>query len=301
MKNLFLALAAASLMISCSSQTTVKEPAPEKSTKPSSITDSSVVAQEHAKPPEAIADPATIMGRKQVPVLCYHHIKEVDVLPKNTAGYTVTAAQFRAQMKTLADSGYHTITPDQYYNYLVSGAALPSNPVMLTYDDTDEEQFSIAKTEMDKYGFKGVYFIMTISIGRPRYMTAEQIKQLSDEGHVVGCHTWDHHRTDKYIVGDRYIQVGNSQKKVNDWVDQLDKPRKKLEEITGKQVKYFAYPFGVWSPAGIPQIKQRNYKLAFQLATKRDPQEPLYTVRRIIVAPTWSAAGLLRIMRSSFQ
>jgi peptidoglycan/xylan/chitin deacetylase (PgdA/CDA1 family) len=299
MKNLFFALVAASLLISCSSQTTAKESSTEKTPKQSS-TDSSQLVHEDEKAPVAIADAATILARKQVPVLCYHHIKEVDVLPKNTAGYTVTAATFKAQMKTLADSGYHTITPDQYYNYLVSGAALPSNPVMLTYDDTDEEQFSIAKTEMDKYGFKGVYFIMTISIGRPRYMTAEQIRQLSDEGHVIGCHTWDHHRTDKYIVGDRYIQEGKSQKKVNDWVDQLDKPKKKLEDITGKPVKYFAYPFGVWSPAGIPQIRQRDYKLAFQLATKRDQQEPLYTVRRVIVAPTWSAAGLIRVMRSSF-
>src|SRR4051812_15664354 len=199
MKNLSLALAIASLMISCSSQTAVKEATAAKSTNNIS-TDSSQVTTEEEKSPAAIADPATILARKQVPVLCYHHIKEVDVLPKNTAGYTVTAAQFRAQLKTLADSGYHTITPDQYYNYLVSGAALPSNPVMLTYDDTDEKQFTIAKSEMDKYGFKGVYFIMTVSIGRPRYMTADQIKQLSNEGHVIGCHTWDHHRTDRYIV-----------------------------------------------------------------------------------------------------
>ena len=55
---------------------------------------------------------------------------------------------------------------------------------MITFDDTDEEQYSIGAAEMNKYGFKGVYFIMTISIGKPRYMSREQLKQLSDEGHV---------------------------------------------------------------------------------------------------------------------
>jgi len=246
-------------------------------------------------------DAATIMGKKQVPILCYHHIKDVTELPKNTAGYTVTAARFRDQLKALADSGYKTITPEQYYRYLTINASLPNKPVMLTYDDTDEEQFSIAKPEMDKYGFKGVYYIMTISMNKPRYMTKEQIKQLSDEGHVIGCHTWDHSRVDRYIVGDRMIQEGTRQRKFNDWEVQLTKTKKDLETITGKSVDYFAYPFGIWSQDAIPQIKSRGFKMAFQLATKRDSLEPLFTARRIIVAPSWDGKGLIRAMNSSFH
>jgi peptidoglycan/xylan/chitin deacetylase (PgdA/CDA1 family) len=229
-----------------------------------------------------VADAATILARKEIPILCYHHIKP----EKPKSEYTVQADVFRAQLKALHDSGYHSILPDQLYAYLTRGASLPNKPFMLTYDDTDEEQFSIAKTEMDKYGFKGVYFIMTISIGRPRYMTKEQIKQLSDEGHVIGAHTWDHHMVTKY--------------QGEDWVNQLDKPIKKEEDITGKPVTYFAYPFGLWNEAAIPEIKKRGLKMAFQLSTKRDPQEPLYTVRRIII-PTISPETLLRSMRNNFR
>src|SRR5512138_2182868 len=121
-------------------------------------------------------DAATIMARKEVPILCYHHI--IDVLPRHSELF-VTTENFKAQMKILSDSGYHTITPDQLYDYLVSGAPLPEKPVMITFDDNDEDGFSIAKTEMDKYGFKGVYFIMTVTIGKPNYMGKEQLKQLS--------------------------------------------------------------------------------------------------------------------------
>jgi len=247
-----------------------------------------------------IADAATIMARQQVPILCYHHIKEVPSTSKTMKDYTVTISQFADQMKGLADSGYHTILPDQLYLYLAFGKPLPSKPVMITFDDTDEEQFTIGKKEMDKYGFKGVFFIMNISIGKPRYMSKEQIKQLSDEGHMIASHTWDHHRTDKYISGERMVQEGNRMKKVNDWEDQLTAPKKKLEEITGKTIEYFAYPFGVWASNGIPELRQRGIKLAFQLSSKRDPQEPLYTVRRIIV-PGWSAQGLIRVMHTSFK
>ncbi|RYY67498.1 MAG: polysaccharide deacetylase family protein [Chitinophagaceae bacterium] len=248
-------------------------------------------------PDAKVADAATIMGRKQVPVLCYHHIYDV---PKATREYDVTANDFRAQMKMLHDSGYQTILPDQYYNYLAFGTPLPEKPVMLTFDDTDEEQFSIAKPAMDKYGYKGVYFIMTISIGRPRYMTKEQIRQLADEGHAIESHTWRHDRVDRYLTTP-HIDKGTGKMVENDWDLQLGVQRKKLEDISGKPIHYFAYPFGIWSKEGIPELKKRDIRMAFQLSTKRDSTEPLHTVRRIIVPPSWSPEGLLRVMKSSFK
>jgi peptidoglycan/xylan/chitin deacetylase (PgdA/CDA1 family) len=236
----------------------------------------------NAKP----ADAATIMTRKQVPVLCYHNIQQTGLPLRSSQGYDIPEEKFKSQLQALADSGYKTILPEQYYNYLVYGTTIPEKSVMLTFDDSDEDQFTIAKREMDKYGFKGVFFLMTIAIGKPRYMSKEQIRQLADEGHAVECHTWDHHRTDRYVAGD--------------WEVQLDKPKALIEGITGKPVRYFAYPFGVWNAAGIPEIKRRGYKMAFQLSTKRDSTEPLYTARRIIV-PSWSGETLLKNMKGSFK
>lgn len=290
MKNLFPALAAAVLLVSCGGKSSENNTEIKTEKKTDSKTDT---PQVNSKP----ADAATILARKQVPVLCYHHIYDI---PKATREYDVTVQAFKEQMKMLADSGYKTITPDQYYDYLTKGTPLPEKPVMLTYDDTDEEQFRIAKPEMDKYGFKGVYFIMTISIGRPRYMTKEQIKQLSDEGHVIASHTWDHHRVDK-LKDENKIQYRGRDTVVNEWDFQLLNTRKKLEELTGKPVEYFAYPFGIWSKEALPEVEKRGYKMAFQLSTPRDSAQPLYTVRRMIVAPAWSAAGMLRVMRSTFK
>jgi hypothetical protein len=48
-----------------------------------------------------------------------------------------TPAAFAAQMRMLADSGYHTISPDQLYSYLISGTRLPVKPILLSFDDTD--------------------------------------------------------------------------------------------------------------------------------------------------------------------
>jgi peptidoglycan/xylan/chitin deacetylase (PgdA/CDA1 family) len=234
------------------------------------------------------ADIGIILAKKEVPVLCYHHIREAKPGQSETLkSYSVSPAAFAEQMKTLKDSGYETILPGQLYEYLVHGATLPSKPVMLTFDDTDEEQFTIGASEMNKYGFKGVYFIMTVSINRPRYMSKEQLKELSDSGDAVEAHTWDHHMVTKYKGPDFDIQ--------------FIKPKKKVEEITGKPAEYFAYPFGIWNQAAIPELKKAGYKMAFILSSKRDSTEPLYTIRRMIVAGQWSTPGVLKAMKQTFH
>ena len=109
--------------------------------------------------------PATadiIMNRQQVPVLCYHQIRDWRATDsKQAKDYIVPVSTFQQQIKMLADSGYHTVSADQLYAYLTTGEALPSKPIMLTFDDTDLPQFTIAKPAMEKYGFKGMFFIMT--------------------------------------------------------------------------------------------------------------------------------------------
>lgn len=236
---------------------------------------------------DKVASAATILARPQVPILCYHQIRDWRAKDSKAAkDYIVPVAEFRAQMKMLADSGYHTILPDQLYNYLNTGAKLPSKPIMLTFDDTDLDQFTIAAPEMKKYGFKGVFFIMTVSLGRPNYMSKAQVKALSDAGHVIGSHTWDHHNVKKY--------------QGEDWVTQIEKPTKTLEEITGKEIKYFAFPFGLWNPQAIPQLKKRGFIGAFILAEKRDENDPLFTIRRIIASGYWSPKTLHNSIRNSF-
>ncbi|MEO9100750.1 MAG: polysaccharide deacetylase family protein [Ginsengibacter sp.] len=236
----------------------------------------------------AIATAAEILAKKQVPVLCFHHIRDPKPGQSVTMkSYSVSPAQFAELMKALKDSNYHTILPDQLYNYLVHGAELPPNPVMLTFDDTDEEQFTIGNTYMKKYGFKGVFFIMTVSLNRPHYMTTDQLKQLSQEGNAVESHTWDHHMVTKY--------------QGNDWNIQFVQPKKKIEGITGKSADYFAYPYGLWNRAAFPELKKAGYKMAFNLSTKRDSTQPLYTIRRMIVPGTWSTKGTINAMIRTFN
>ncbi|WP_299824513.1 polysaccharide deacetylase family protein [uncultured Pontibacter sp.] len=290
-----LSIAAAALLASCDSTRTEHITAPPAVTaSPTADSSHTLVASTEevptAMPAPSInlsADAATVLAMPEVPVLCYHQVRDWrDSDSKQARDYIVPVERFKEQMQMLADSGYHTIAPDQLMAYLTTGAALPDKPIIITFDDTNLDQYTNALPELNKHGFKATFFIMTVSMNRPRYMTREQVKDLSDNGHTIGSHTWDHQNVKKY--------------QDSDWLTQVKKPKHTLEEITGKPVTYFAYPFGLWNKEAIPALKSHGMTAAFQLAAKRDEQDPLYTIRRIIASGYWSPGRLYKNIEGSF-
>jgi len=223
---------------------------------------------------------AQILEKQQIPVLCYHRITDA-----SKGDYTVSIGTFNEHIKTLADSGYHSISPDQLYDYLVYNQTLPNKPFMITFDDSRIEHHDIAASVLEKYGFRGVFFIMTITYNKKNYMTTDQIAELAKKGHTIGLHSWDHTMATKYTTDE-------------DWQKQVVEPQKKLAEIIGKNVDYWAYPNGVTN-AKASQELSKYMKLSFILSTKRDSINPLQTVRRIIV-PDMSGQALLKSMKRNF-
>lgn len=291
MKQLILSVTAAALLLSAGCQSKSKTGNPDAANDTTATADSISTPATTAKAVDIsgvkVADAKTILGRKQVPILCYHQIRDWRASDSKTAkDYIVPIDVFKAQIKMLADSGYHTILADQLYDYLNNGTPLPSKPIVLTFDDTDLDQYTVAEPTLRKYGYKAIYFVMTVSIGRPNYMNKQQIKELSDKGNDIGSHTWDHHNVKKY--------------QGKDWETQIDKPTKTLEGITGKNIHHFAYPFGLWNPEAIPELKKRGFKSAFILSTKRDENDPLFTIRRIIASGYWSPKTLSNSIKNSF-
>ena len=225
-----------------------------------------------------------VSNKKEVPILCYHNIKTT--VEKRSPDYTIKLDQFRAQIKMLSDSGYHTILPGELYDHFVNGATLPPKPVMLTFDDTHLEHYTMAAPVLSHAGFRGVFFTMAVVIGKQGYMTKAQIKQLSDSGHTIGGHTWDHPDLRK-LDG-------------KEWDYQLNKPKDQLEQITGKSINCFAYPYGAWNETAISELKVRGVSIAFQLSNRQSETEPLYTIRRLMVAGNWTPDALDKKIKSFF-
>ncbi|MDD3488713.1 MAG: polysaccharide deacetylase family protein [Bacteroidia bacterium] len=221
-----------------------------------------------------------ILEKPQVPVLCYHRIDN-----ETKGDYSITPATLEAHMKALSDSGYTSIQPTQLYDYLVYNKAIPDKSVMITFDDSRTEHFEIAAPVMEKYGFRGVFFIMTITLNKKNYMDTTQIATLAARGHEIGLHSMDHTMATKY-------------KTDADWETNVNKPIQKLSQITHKQVDYWAYPNGVFNTESAAKL-QEHFKLSFILSQKRDSVYPLQTVRRVII-PDISTNSLMKSIKRNF-
>jgi len=259
-----------------------KQPAKQQLPKTSVIEKNTTILKKDSVVTTQRANNTTeILAKQEVPVLCYHRISD-----GKKGDYTVSLNTFSTHMKILADSGYHSISPAQLYDYLVYNKALPLKPVMITFDDSRAEHFEIAAPVMEKVGFRGVFFIMTITYNKKNYMTTEQITKLAKAGHTIGLHSWDHTMVTKY-------------KEASDWQKEVVAPKEKLEKIVERPVEYWAYPNGVYNHQGAEELS-KYFKLSFTLYSKRDTIVPLQTIRRIL-ATECTPQGLLKSMRRTFD
>jgi peptidoglycan/xylan/chitin deacetylase (PgdA/CDA1 family) len=231
-------------------------------------------------------DVAAIAARARVPVLCWHQIRAQT--PSDSAGdrqYIVSPKVLDRQLTALQRAGYHPVSGAQLVAHLARGAKLPAKPVLLTFDDGTQGQYTRALPALKRHHFTATFFVMTVVLGKPGWLSKGEVRALDRAGMEIGAHTWDHHDV-RELRGDDY--------KV-----QLDQPKRELEKIVGHKVPLFAYPFGVWNARAFPHLGIAGYQAAFQLSDKLDRRQPLWTIRRIIV-PEWSGTRLLRELRSDF-
>jgi peptidoglycan/xylan/chitin deacetylase (PgdA/CDA1 family) len=171
-----------------------------------------------------------------VPVLMYHHIAE------GNDNLHVPPAEFEQQIAWLKKNGYVSITTDDLYRALYKGLKLPAKPIMLTIDDGNPSTETFKKI-LDKYGFKGVYFL-------PNYaeLSKAQIKALDKDGEVCG-HTVSHQFLGQLSYDDQYYQIMNNK----EW----------LEKIVGHKVTCFAYPFGSYNDNTNAIMAKSGYTMGF--------------------------------------
>ncbi|WPV64620.1 polysaccharide deacetylase family protein [Chitinophaga sp. LS1] len=221
---------------------------------------------------------------QQVPILCYHNISKADDGKEDLLH--ISEKHFQQQMQYLYNNGYTAITPDGLYAHMNGGAPLPSKSIMITFDDSHETHYSLAVPVLNQFHFRGVFFIMTVCLNKTGWLTASEIRDMSDQGHIIACHTWDH---TNLALHPSY--------NVN---EQIVKPKALLEKITGTSVCYFAFPYGEWNEQAIKDLKQANYIGAFQLASHQQSTDPNFTVRRIMVSGKWTAVQLKEAIDKAF-
>lgn len=74
---------------------------------------------------------------------------------------TLPVNVFEALLLDLKERGWNSISCQELFDHLDRQAPLPSNPILLTFDDGYLDNFTIAAPIMKKYGFRGTIFVAT--------------------------------------------------------------------------------------------------------------------------------------------
>jgi peptidoglycan/xylan/chitin deacetylase (PgdA/CDA1 family) len=231
-------------------------------------------------------DPAAIAARANVPVLCWHQIRQPTSADSAAARpYIVSPRRLTEQLDALDRAGFTAVGGDALASHVLRGTPLPHKPVLLTFDDGSAGQYTRALPILRRHHFVATFFVMTVVLDKPGWLSRGEVRALDHAGMTIAAHTWDHHPVTEYTAAD--------------WPRQLTEPRDELAGIVGHPVRLFAYPDGLWSPAAFPHLEGGGFSAAFQLAGNLDAANPRWTLRRIIV-PSLTGAQLLQAMRQDF-
>jgi len=135
--------------------------------------------------------------------------------------------------------------------------------LLITFDDHHLSHYEVAAPLLEKYGFRGWFFVVSEQIeptpARDRYGPGEhnlswkELSELQQRGHIVGSHTSNHIRLSKDLSPD----VLNAE---------IAGSKKHLEEKLGVEIDSFCYPgseaFG-HSTAAARVIRESGYRYAF--------------------------------------
>lgn len=121
----------------------------------------------------------------------------------------------------------------------------------ITFDDVFENIYTNAYPILKRYEVPFTVFIATGLLNQPTYMTSNELQELSkDTLCTVGAHTVSH------------VRLRTSNKSY----DEVAASKRELENMTGRKVEFFAYPYGsifACSKKNIEQVEKMGFGAAF--------------------------------------
>lgn len=209
-----------------------------------------------------------------MPILLYHHIAAGEA----TNRYSVSKANFAVQMAALKQMGYTTVNIAQLTRAITVGEDLPQHPLAITFDDGYEDVYQNAYPILKNQGFVGTILLVSSYVGAEEFMTEAEVRDLLQEGWELGSHSRSHLDLTK-----NYPVLGN----------EVGQSRADLKQITGVDVRIFAYPYGAVDPVVFRKVVDAGYYVGLGLGKSvTHDLSTLYYLDRIEVRADTDLASL---------
>ncbi len=183
-------------------------------------------------------------------ILQYHHVS--DKTPPSTS---ISPEQFEAHMQYLADNNFNVIALSDLMNSIKKQQPITDKTVVITFDDAYLDILSNGKPILDKFKYPFTIFInpAIVERGSRSYLSWEQLKAMADDGVIIANHGMEHDSMAR--ITDELTEQAWLEKNT----DLLLNAEAIIEEKTGQSWRYFAYPYGEYTPAVQQWVKQNDF------------------------------------------
>ncbi len=153
--------------------------------------------------------------------LMYHDVYKSDAhesgfIRERDLPYKIKVDVFESQVKAISD--------------YCKDANLPKDSVVFTFDDGGKSFHSEIAPILEKYGYKGLFFISTKYIETETFLNGDEIRDLYARGHIIGSHAHTH--VHLYTLSDAEVE--------EEWKQSAEI----LSGIIGEPVRYASIPNG---------------------------------------------------------
>jgi biofilm PGA synthesis lipoprotein PgaB len=185
-----------------------------------------------------------------VAVIVWHDI----VAGRKEVWFDTPLDTFRTQLEAIQRGGFHVIPLLTLREHLEHGTALPSKPLVLTFDDNGHGLYDNAFPLLERYRFPATLFVHTNFVGRTttkRHTTWPQLGEMSRSGLIDVQSLTANHPPDLRALSDAAV------------VHELRLSRTSLEARLGKKVYALVYPEDNYDDRLAHLAAANGYVLAF--------------------------------------
>ena len=187
-------------------------------------------------------------------------------------GMNYSDAMFNEHLDFLKDNGYHTVTMDEFMDWLLNNTPLPLRPIVISADDNYIQVYTSMYPRLREHGMTAVNFAHTNYVGVNTgndHCDWNEIREMETAGVVF---TESHTKTHRQLstLADSVIQ------------DEAEGSKKAIEDnIPGKTCRYIAYPYGDYNQKVLDYCEAAGYAGGFRVGGGANThQTPLFELSR---------------------
>jgi peptidoglycan/xylan/chitin deacetylase (PgdA/CDA1 family) len=222
----------------------------------------------------------------RVVALTFHDVIDAEGKEESSKGdefYNVRADEMEQLLGQLRKLGYHSASSHAFRAWQKGEGTLPDRSVVITFDDGYASHLELAAPLLVRHRFSGTFFLTTDFIGKPGYMSWEQLKKMVFLGMEIGSHGVTHKPLIKCTPEELIHEISES--------------KRVLEQNLGIPIHTLAAPGGFWNASVAKAAKDAGYDAVWvsTIGTNGKETSPL-GLRRVVVRRPFSIQNVVSMV-----